>query len=178
MRLRSTAVCLAVTILTGASGIARSNEAVSHGLQGITTVSVVVDVNDDVRELGLTEGLIEGDVKLKLRRAGMRVVTTRDILTITGSPSLYVSVTSLASQAATVQVQLEQNAHLERNSEFVAGVTTWETTFVIANPTVQGIRMTVNSGIDKFLRATSTESMRKDAPSGRPLSHHFAHIRT
>ena len=49
-------------------------------------------------------------------------MTAAEILTIPGSPSLYVNVATLAPQAASVQVQLDQNAHLERNAEFAPGV--------------------------------------------------------
>jgi hypothetical protein len=131
-------------------------------------VFVVVDLNDDARKMGLNQGVIEADVKLKLRLARMRAVTAAEILTMPGSPLLYVNVSTLAPQAATVQVQLDQNAHLERNEELAAGVTTWDATVVVANPSAQGIRDTIKREIDNFLKVVATESIRRrNEPSGR-----------
>ena len=149
-------------IVTGVAASATQGQASpNHGLRGITTVFVVVDLNDDARRIGLNQGLIETDVKLKLRLAGMRVATAAEILTIPGSPIVYVNVATLAPQAASIQVQLDQDAHLERNEEFAPGVTTWDATVVVANPTVHGIRDNIKDEIDKFLKVIATESIRR-----------------
>jgi len=154
-------------IVTGVAASATQGQASpNHGLRGITTVFVVVDLNDDARRIGLNQGLIETDVKLKLRLAGMRVATAAEILTIPGSPIVYVNVATLAPQAASIQVQLDQDAHLERNEELAPDVTTWDATVVVANPTVHGIRDTIKDEIDKLLKEIATESIR---PRTEPL---------
>jgi hypothetical protein len=169
VQVRLATICLVTIVVTGlAAPPTQGQTSPNHGLKGITAVFVVVDLNDDARKMGLNQGVIEADIKLKLRLAGMRVVTAAEILTMPGSPSLYVNVATLAPQAASVQVQLDQNAQLERNEEFAPGVTTWDATVVVANPTAQGIRDTIRHEIDKFLKVVATESIRRRTePSGR-----------
>ena len=119
MQVRLATICLVTIIVTGLTASpAQGQTSPNHGLKGITTVFVAVDLNDDARKMGLNQGVIETDVKLKLQLAGMRVVTAAEILTIPGSPFLYVNVATLAPQAASIQVQLDQNTQLERNEEF------------------------------------------------------------
>jgi hypothetical protein len=104
---------------------------------------LVEDLPDGAKVLGLTKDAIQTDVELKLRLAGMRVVTTQEeVAKLPGSPSLYVNVNVSDSRAgaASVDVELDQNAVLERNGKFTIGVTTWTTGTVIVNPSVQGIR--------------------------------------
>jgi hypothetical protein len=171
VQVRLAAICLVTLVVTGLAAPPTQGQASpNHGLKGITTVFVVVDLNDDARKMGLNQGVIETDVKLKLRLAGMRVVTAAEILTIPGSPILNVNVATLAPQAASIQVQLDQDAQLERNQEFAPEVTTWGTTVVVANPTVHGICDAIKDEIDKFLKVTATESIRRRTePLMRPL---------
>jgi hypothetical protein len=92
MQVRLVTICLVTMIVTGLVASATQGQpSPNHGLRGITTVLVVVDLNDDGRRMGLNQGLIETDVKLKLRLAGLRVVTTAEILAIPLSPILYVT---------------------------------------------------------------------------------------
>ena len=72
----------------------------------------------------------------------------------------------MAPQAASIRVELDQDAHLERNEELAPDVTTWEATVVVANPTVHGIRETIKNEIDKLLKEIATESVR---PRTEPL---------
>jgi hypothetical protein len=162
VHVRLATICLVTIVVTGLTASPTQEQtSQNHGLKGLTTVFVAVDLNDDARKMGLNQGVIESDVNLKLRLAGMRVVTAAEILTIPGSPILNVNVATLAPQAASIQVQLDQDAQLERNEEFAPEVTTWGTTVVVANPTVHGIRDTIKDEIDKFLKVIATESIRR-----------------
>jgi hypothetical protein len=162
VQVRLATICLVTIIVTGLTASPTQGQtSPNHGLKGITTVFVAVDLNDDARKMGLNQGVIETDVKLKLQLAGMRVVTAAEILTIPGSPILCVNVATLAPQAASIQIQLDQDAQLERNEEFAPGVTTWDATVVVANPTVHGIRDNIKDEIDKFLKVIATESIRR-----------------
>jgi len=77
----------------------------NHGLKGITAVFGVVDLNDDARTMGLNQGVIEADVKLKLRLAGMRALTAAKMLTMPGSPFCISTFLRWCPRAASVQVE-------------------------------------------------------------------------
>ncbi|PYU66748.1 MAG: hypothetical protein DMG49_21105 [Acidobacteria bacterium] len=64
-----------------------------------------------------------------------------------------VNVSDSSARAASIDVELDQNALLERNGEFAIGVTTWSTGAVIVNPNVQGVRNWIKDDVDKFLNA-------------------------
>jgi hypothetical protein len=90
--------------------------------------------------LGLTNEAIQTDVELKLRLAGMRVVTESESFNEPGGPYIYVNL-SLTDNAiaAHIDLNLAQNAQLERNNEFCVA-DTWHRGLTASNPTAQVIR--------------------------------------
>jgi hypothetical protein len=124
-------------------------------LDGISAVAVVVeDLPDGAKILGLTRETVQNDVELKLRLAGMRVMTDKEVSQIPGMPDLYVRVTlTKGAEAASIEIHLRQNARLERNGQLAVAATTWKTFYLTANPTSQSIRDTVKDGVDDFLNA-------------------------
>jgi hypothetical protein len=122
-------------------------------LQGISTVFVLVEsLPDGAKVLGLSGDTIQTDVELKLRLAGMRVVTEEEGVKLPGGPYLYVRITLTDNAvAASIEVELVQSALLQRNNLFAPSVTTWDKLHVLSYPTSQGIRDAVKDDVDKFL---------------------------
>jgi hypothetical protein len=152
-------MCLATMALTAASpplGHAQGHPTPSvASLKGISTVYVMVEeLPDGARMLGLSKDAIQTDVELKLRLAGMRVVTEDEGDKISGGAFVYINVnlTDNAS-AAGIDVEFDQDALLARNYEFSPSVTTWFSGFVLANPSAQEIRDRVKDLVDGFLNA-------------------------
>lgn len=131
------------------------NEYSRATLKGITAVCVVVlDIPmDSAKVLGLSKDTIQTDVELKLRLAGMHVVTVEEVIKSPGGPfvSVQVNLTPNA-QAASIEVELDQGASLKRTAE-LAYVRTWGTGVLLANPSPQIIRDKVNDRVDQFLNA-------------------------
>ena len=135
---------------------ARADDRLSRAtLKGISAVYVVVeDLPSNAATLGLSRDTIQTDVELKLRLAGMAVLTEEEGIKPLGAAHIYVNVNFTdPAVAASIKVALDQNALLERNGEFAIAVTTWDTNYVIANPTAQGIRNVIKDGVDQFLNA-------------------------
>jgi hypothetical protein len=123
-------------------------------LKGINTIFVdVEDLSESAKTLNLTKEAIQTDVELKLRLAGMRVVTLEQGVKLPGSPYLYINViVSENSKAASISVDLVQDAILVRDGQFATGVTTWNTGALITNPAdAQDIRNAIKDYVDKFL---------------------------
>jgi len=148
---------LAAVLLIGtASPTVRADDSEESrvSLKGITAVHVLVeDLHDDAARIGLTKESIQTDVELKLIMAGMHVVTREDWLKLPGAPRLYVNVNVLPPQAASIEVELDQNVLLQRNGQLVISANTWNLSGVLANPTSQGIRNQIKDRVDKFLSA-------------------------
>lgn len=155
MTKRLATACLMTMFLVGSSPAARAQSSVAATLKGINTVYVLVeDLPPGAKVLGLAKETIQTDVELKLRLAGIRVVTREESFRLPGAPYLYVNL-NLADSAQNggASVELKQNVFLERNGEFAYGVATWETGIVMRTPTAQFIRNSVKDMVDQFLNA-------------------------
>jgi hypothetical protein len=80
---------------------------------------------DIANVLGLTKETIQTDVELKLRLAGMRVVTREEGVKLSGHPFVYVAVNITKSgEAVNITVELDQDVRLERNGQLESTVAT------------------------------------------------------
>jgi hypothetical protein len=125
-------------------------------LKGISAVTVIVDLGspDGAKALGLSADTIQTDVELKLRLAGIRVVTQEEALKLPGGPALEVQIDlTKDALAASIDVDLCQDAWLERDTIAAVAVPTWGVGRVAAHPTAEQIRDAVKDHVDEFLNA-------------------------
>ena len=156
MTKRLATICLVAMFSIGfAARSVRAQDPSAPTLKGITAVAVLVeDLPDGAKLLGLTRDAIQTDVELKLRLAGMRVVTRQEDRSLPGGPFLWVSVNLTSdAQAASINIALCQNAILELNYELAPAVRTWLTSRLIVRLTGQRIRDDVKDDVDEFLNA-------------------------
>jgi len=148
---------LAVFVLGVASRstAAQDTDFDAASLTGVGAIKVLVeDLPDGAKLLGLSADMIQTDVELKLRLAGMRVVTA-------GRPYLYVRVTLTDdAQAASIEVQLRQSVLLVSNSQRTIG-STWGMTTLISHPNTEVIRNTIKDAVDRFLNAWLSVNSKK-----------------
>jgi hypothetical protein len=130
------------------------------GLQGIGVV--VEDLQPDAERDGLTKSQIKTDVELKLRQAGIRVLTIEESFKVPGSPYLYVNVNTskndvlygaFSTYAFSLQVVLKQDVTLARDSDLKVSATTWETHTLgtVAANNLQDTRRVLGDVIDRFI---------------------------
>jgi hypothetical protein len=121
-------------------------------LKGISAVWVLVEnLPDGAKKLNPSESTIQTDVELKMRLAGIRVVTVAEEYQVPGGTYLYVNLgLTDGAEAGAIRLELHQDATLERNGQFAAGIETSEARSVIANPTAQSIRDQIKDLCDKF----------------------------
>jgi hypothetical protein len=104
---------------SGAKGIDR--ETISATLRGLEGVEVIVEEMDsDVERAGLTRNQIQTDVDLRLRKAGIRVLTRQERQSMPGHPWLYVRVSTRKSThvelyGVSIGVELNQSVYLARD---------------------------------------------------------------
>jgi hypothetical protein len=142
--------------------MAQDDETSRSSLKGLNGAKVVVESLKPLEEqAGLTVADLQTDVELKLRLAGIPVLTAS--AEAPGAPFLYVRVT-VVSRATNnvwpyvVEVQLNQTVRLDRSpTTIVAGVTTWGVVARVSaadSSTIRGrVRDSAKDLIDQFVNA-------------------------
>jgi len=129
--LRALPLVLVMLAIAGPSA-ASDGESSRATLKGLAGVNVLVeDFGDDDRRAGFDERTFQTAAELKLRLAGIKVLTEDEMLSTPGFPRLYVNVISMATEADRIapygiDLELHQGARLERNGER-ANAATWST---------------------------------------------------
>ena len=147
-------LCMTILIVASPILLADGSAPSRATLKGIDSVGVVVEVlPEGAKTLGLTEEMIRNDVELKLRLAGLGVVSKREITNLPGGTYLYVNVTvTKGTLASSIDLELVQDVRLERNGQSIPA-TTWSVGRVAANENAQEIRDDIKDHVDNFLNA-------------------------
>ena len=101
-------------------------------LRGLREVSVLVEfLPDDVEREGLSREHLAHDIEIRLRQAGLRVLTISEIANSPGAPYLYVAIypvtgSSVNVNAYAIGLTLKQLVQLSRNPTTELFATTWE----------------------------------------------------
>ena len=101
-------------------------------LRGLKEITVLVEyLPDDVEREGLNREHLQHDIEVRLRQAGLHVLTISEVANSPGAPYLYVAVypitgPSVNSNAYAVALTLKQLVQLSRNPTTELFATTWE----------------------------------------------------
>src|SRR6266704_3096051 len=106
------------------------NESTRNTLAGLTGMYVLVEhIPDEAERDGLDTTQIRTDVELKLRQAGITVLTQQEWLSTAAAPYLYVNVqvfkNSAHFYAYSANVELRQRVALVHNPSTSVLATTW-----------------------------------------------------
>jgi hypothetical protein len=127
-------------------------------LRDISAVCVLWDdISDGPNVLDLSKETIQTDIELKLRLAGLRVVTEEEAAQVLGYPRLHVLtfVGSIAdvgpvADVALVEVRLMQQVWLDRNAR-PTYCATWQKNNVSLRVHAQFVRDQIKDLVDRFL---------------------------
>jgi hypothetical protein len=151
---------LATTIASPAAG--QSDDAITRktlaGLKGIYIL--VEDVDDDVQRDGLSREQIRTDVELRLRQAGLDVLSELQYAAETGFPYLYVNVQTLKSSLGPyvyrLEVELKQSVTPIRNPSATLLAPTWAARAklgIVGVDNVRSLRDDIRDMVDQFINA-------------------------
>jgi hypothetical protein len=140
---------LTFVLLSAFAFFPSDTEAASNkelAVSGLRSVSVLVEqMGDGAKAIGLFKEDLQTDVELRLRLAGIKVVTD------SSAPFLYVVPhVNPSATAADVGLELCETVTISR-SKFIVGASTWEQRFLLANPSATDIRDAVKDLVDQFL---------------------------
>lgn len=156
---------------SSAFGVTMNDEGARSSLKGLKGVYVWVDFAtdafEDLKEKGLSKEVIKTDIELKLRMAGINVVSKKDIYNIPGIPQLVVSIAGIISDitgdtqgkgiAFIIDIQLLQSADLSRDPKLRVLSSTWSRSSMgvvyTDNDIISFIGNAVKNLIDSFINA-------------------------
>jgi len=132
-----------------------------ESLRGISSLYVLVENLRHADELrGLTVQDIRRDVELRLRMAGIKVLTEEEMLS-TMSPYLYVNVIVVPSRdrpglvVFAISCELKQMVTVTRDSSITTMAATWDTgeAGLVGSDNTDRIRNHINDLVDEFINA-------------------------
>ncbi len=131
-----------------------------QSLRGIKEFAVFIDrLPPAIEKEGFNKNTIQIDVELKLRLAGIKVITLEERLTVPGHPYLYVNVCPIkhnsSGYAYSIHVEFRQNVILIRNY-METSATTWDDLNLGFTPksaydAFRTIRGNIKDRIDEFI---------------------------
>ena len=127
-------------------------------LRGLKGFSVIIgELHDEVTQAGLTKSILKTDVELKLRKAGIRVLTKDErffTLGLVGRLSVSVNALKTTSPPHTfvycAAVKLLQDVILSRNRVKTLAIT-WDSGFVGVTPDLRDVRENTSNLVDMFM---------------------------
>ena len=163
------AVMIAVAIAAAPQG---SHSSGRESLRGLKQLCVVVeDLGSDIQNDGLDRSAVQTDVEVKLRLAGIQVVTCQEASKTPGGPLLVVNINSMLAKdlglyAVNVELSFEQtvllehlefrqDAHVETNPDvWRIFATTWIDSGLLTvgkTRVSQAVRDSIRDKVDKFI---------------------------
>jgi hypothetical protein len=162
MRLYTACIVLLLLLCSISTALAVDNEDSRASLKGLPGVSVLVEeLKPEVEQAGLRAAEIQTDVELRLRLAGIPVLSQAQMFLTPGQPFLYISVivatrTTTDLWPVSVELQLRQNVQLERSPATKVEASTWDYTFAssVGRLNLRSIRDgSIKDEVDKFINA-------------------------
>ena len=146
------------TMVFVSEGFAQGYAGGIESLRGIKGVYVQVgSLKPDIEKDGLRIENIQTDVELKLRLAGIKVLTGEERIKEPGTPFLYVNVSSIKSELGiytfSINIQLRQLVFLARDLDTRIFACTWIKGIIgtIGANNVVDIRDYVKDNVDTFI---------------------------
>ena len=129
-------------------------------LRGLKEISVLVEyLPDDVEREGLNREHLQRDIEVRLRQAGLHVLTISEVANSPGAPYLYVAVYPITGPSITVNtyavaLTLKQLVQLSRNPSTELFATTWEGPIhlsSLSDSRVHDIRSRIFDAVGRFI---------------------------
>jgi hypothetical protein len=150
---------LALAVLV-ATAFADANRIES--LAGIKALMVKIEPLDSAMQPYLTDAQLRTDVELRIRKAGIPVVSR---LEDSSQAYLYVAVSAFRSTTTSefiydIEIWVQQQATLDRNG-LPALATTWNAGYLGRAPTIGAMRSMLGDQVDQFLNDFLTANPKK-----------------
>ena len=161
-------LALAVLALICGNGYAQDVEQTRNSLRGLSGVYVVPEnpLEEDAIRGGLSQDTIRKEAELKLRLAGIRVLSREEWEKEPGRPYLQVwpkvlKGGVLGGYIYHISLEFKQYVSLVRSSSIQVFGTTWSVEHMGYTPELKDIQDKVNGRIDQFINAYLSVNAKK-----------------
>jgi len=151
---------LLMLILICGNAYAQDIEQTRNALRGLSGVYVMPEnpLDDDAIRGGLSKDAIRNEVELKLRQAGIRVLSTEEWEQAPGKPYLQVwpkvlKGVVLGGYIYHISVEFKQHVSLMRTPDIKVFGATWSTEHMGYTPDLKDIRDRMKDRVEKFIDA-------------------------
>jgi hypothetical protein len=158
--MKNAVITIAVAFLFSSTLVAQDTEGSRASLKGLTGVGVLVENldNPDAEKDGLSKDQIQTDVELRLRMAGIKVLTEKQMFVTPGMPSLDVNLNTHKRQetySVALSISLSQMVNLSRDPQISVNATTWRDAEVgtVGSAHLNQVRDKIKDYVDKFINA-------------------------
>ena len=163
------------------SSVPTVQESRRNSLKGLAAVYLLIEpLSSTARDAGVSAGQLRTDIELRLRSAGIPVLTVEQGSEAPGNPHLNLSVVYLRGEARfsvfSTRLALIQNVLPSRNPNQLLLASTWsfsESRYIAGNG-VSAIRESVRDSADRFCNAYLAVNQ-KD-PSGKLIPFDFKYV--
>ena len=148
------ALVMALLLLPGVSHALKDEQEALIGLNGVYVL--IEHLNSQAESLGLTTDQIKTDVELRLRKAGIRVLTKEESLATPGSPYLYVYVGTYIKEknpiiAFSNSVELKESVTLANGFKTTGSIWSAASIGLFTKENIKQIRGSVGERVDEFI---------------------------
>jgi hypothetical protein len=158
-------IVLAASLSLNPRALGQDDEATRPTLRGLQGIFVHVEpLAPQIEKGGLTKNQIQADTELKLKSAGISVLTREEFLKLSGHPYLYVSVnisvlkTQITRYLFYIRIELNQEVVLVRAPDTKVSTVTWSAGGWGIDFSLDNIRQTVKTQVDRFINAYLAEN--------------------
>jgi hypothetical protein len=144
---------------------AQDDEDTRRTLRGLKEIFLYVEPLDpQLEKMGLTRNQIQMDTESKLKLAGINVQPGEEFAKSSGHPYLYVNVnismlkTQITRYLFYIRIELNQEVALVRTPDVKVSAATWSTGGWGIDFSMDNIRQTVKTQVDKFINAFLAEN--------------------
>jgi len=142
-----------------------TNRATLNGLPGVYVV--VEKFKEAKKQAGFDESTFQTDVELKLRMAGIKVLSEQEFRVSPVRPWLYLMVNAAHSQpdelaCFSLLLEMNQRVHLASNGALTTGVT-WSTGS-LGRGDLSDVRTAVKDRVDAFINAWLSVNPKEQGP--------------
>ena len=127
-----------------------------ESMRGIDSIYIAIEnINPDIRNEGFNEQTVRGDVELKVKSAGIKIIGENEWLGSKGRP--YLLITPIVKEISPnnyvykIKMRIRQEAKLIRNPSLVVFCTTWDTESFGTSNSLSYIREDLEYLVDDFL---------------------------
>jgi len=155
---RAVLVMMLALVLPSWAALGGDHPGTRATLKGLLGVAVLVeDLSEGAKRAGFDRSTFQTDAELKLRMAGIKVLSEEERSLAAGLASLYVNVHPLAREPGevapySIELALQQLVLLRRDASVVTTATTWSVAST-GQGRVQDVRDGLKNHVDKFINA-------------------------